>query len=57
MIREIRLVPTPPYHPPNFARIETNKPSKMAKGSTSTTHVVITMEGKQALDFMKQLQQ
>ena len=26
-------------------------------GNTSTAHVVITMEGKQALDFMKQLQQ
>lgn len=29
----------------------------MARGNTSTAHVVITMEGKQALDFMKQLQQ
>lgn len=26
-------------------------------GNTSTAHVVITMEGKQALDFMNQLQQ
>lgn len=29
----------------------------MARGNTSTAHVVITMEGKQTLDFMKQLQQ
>lgn len=29
----------------------------MARGNTSTAHVVITMEGKQALDFMKQMQQ
>ena len=29
----------------------------MARGNTSTAHVVITMEGKQALDFMRQMQQ